>query len=160
MNFLGPYKYVIDIILIALIAFGVHKYNTYQQDIGAERVQLQWDKQRELDRTAAETLRAQYQKEKDDALAKSVKDVQIANATASAATASSRVLDSTIQTLLARSASGDVSANRKYTAALAEVFGDCKDKYRELGRQAQGHADDSLMYQLAWPTGNAPVTQK
>ena len=44
---LGPYKYVIDAIVIALlvggISFGVHKYNEHQQGIGEARIQAKWD---------------------------------------------------------------------------------------------------------------------
>jgi len=155
MNFLGPYKYVVDFLVIAALvgvaAFGVHKYDTYQQDIGAARVQAAWDKQRLSDTQAADALRAQYQKEKDDALAQNARNVQVALAAATAAGQSSRVLDGTLKSLLAASANGSVEANRRYTAALAEVFGDCKDKYRELGQKAQGHADDALMFEQAWP---------
>lgn len=47
LNFLSPYKYVIDAIVIAAlvagIAFGIHKYNANQQEIGASRVQASWD---------------------------------------------------------------------------------------------------------------------
>ena len=155
MNPLGPYKYVLDFLVIAALvaaaAFGVHKYNTFQQDIGSARKQAEWDRQALVDARATAELKAQYQKEKDDALAQAAKNTQAANAAAAVATQSSRVLDSTVKALLAASASGDVSANRKYTAALAEVFGDCKDRYRALGREAQGHADDSLMFQQAAP---------
>ena len=155
LNLLGPYKYVLDFLVIAalvgLAAVGVHKYNTYQQDIGAARVQAQWDKQSLTDARVVADLKAQYQKEKDDAIAQSVKDVQTANTLAAAAAKSSGVLGNTINTLVAASATGDLSANRRYTAALAEVFGDCKDRYRALGREAQGHADDSLMLQNAAP---------
>ena len=155
MNPLTPYKYVLDFLVVAALvaaaAFGVHKYNTYQQDIGEARVQAQWDRQKLADALAATALKAQYQKEKDDAIAQNIKDAQTANNLAAAAAKSSGVLGNTITALLAASAAGDLSANRRYTAALAEVFGDCKDKYRELGREAQGHADDSLMLQHAAP---------
>jgi hypothetical protein len=155
MNFLGGYKYVVDFIVIALlvagIAFGIHKYNSYQQDIGSERVQQQWDQQKLLDKTAADKLRDQFQKDKDDALAQSAANIKTANALAAAAVSSGRVLDSTLQAIRTSSASTAIDANRKYVTALTEVLGDCKDQYRQMGREAQGHADDSLMYQLSWP---------
>ena len=155
LNLLGPYKYVLDFLVIAalvgLAAFGVHKYNVYQQDIGAARVQDQWDADNLRAAEAERKLSAQYQKEKDDAIAQAAKSTQVANAAAASATQSGRVLQSTIETLIARSSADNVDANRKYTAALAAVFQDCSNKYRELGREAQGHADDSMTYQNAWP---------
>jgi hypothetical protein len=155
MNFLGPYKYVVDFLIIAalvgLAALGIHKYNAYQQDIGEARVQAAWTAERLAQAEAKRAREIQFQKEKDDAIAQAAKNVQVATAAAAAATQSSRVLDDTLKAILARSGSDSVEANRKYTATIAAVFADCKDKYRELGREAQGHADDSLMYQNAWP---------
>lgn len=158
-SFLNPYKYVIDALVLAIVvgalAFGIHKYNTYQQDIGEARVQAQWTAQKLVDQQAAETLRINFQKEKDDAAKQRQADAQIASTSASAAAQSSRVLGDTVKTILARSASDSLEANRKYTAAIGEVFNNCKDEYRRLGQEAQGHADDSLMYQRSWPVAPA-----
>jgi len=155
LNFLSPYKYVVDIVVVAVLVLGaalaVHKYNAYQQGIGAARVQADWDKATAAAKDAQRLREIQFQKEKDDAIAQSAKNVQSANATAAAAAQSGRVLQSTIETLLARSAGDSVEANRKYTAALAVVFQECTNEYRKLGREAQGHADDSKLYQDAWP---------
>lgn len=160
LNLLGPYKYVVDFLVIAILvgaaAFGIHKYNTYQQDIGASRVQAEWDKTVSAAKEAQRLREIQFQKEKDDALAQAAKNTQAANTAAAAAVQSSRVLDNTIQTILARSGADSLEANRRYTSTLAEVFGDCKNKYRELGREAQGHADDSLMFDRGWPGGSKP----
>ncbi len=155
LNLLGPYKYVVDIVviglLVGLLGYGLHRYNDYQQHIGEDRIQIQWDKATELAKDAQRQRELQFQKEIDDARNQAAKNVQSANAAAASATASGRVLQSTIETILARSGSDSADANRKYTTALAEVFQDCSAKYRELGREAQGHADDSLMYQSGWP---------
>ena len=155
MNFLGPYKYVLDAIVIAALLAGAawlrHWDTTTQQNIGAARVQALWTEQKLTDERAADALKAQYQKEKDDAEVQAAKSIQAANVAAAAAANSSRVLDGTLKAVLNASANGDINANRRYTAALAEVFGDCKDQYRELGREAQGHADDSLKLQQAFP---------
>ena len=94
MNFLGPYKYVLDAIviyaLVAGIAFGVHKYNDHQQSIGEARVQAQWDKANAAAKDAQRALEIQFQKEKDDAIAQAAKNVQVANAAAASATARAR----------------------------------------------------------------------
>lgn len=155
MNFLGPYKYVLDFAFIAILVgasvFAVHRYNEYQQGIGEARIQAEWDKAVEVAKDAQRQREIQFQKEKDDAVAQAAKSVQVANAAAASAAQSGRMLQSTIETILARSNGDNVEANRKYTAALAAVFADCRDKYQEMGRDAQGHADDSLMLQNAWP---------
>jgi len=155
MNLLGPYKYVLDALVVAALIAGAawlrHWDTTMQQAIGADRVQAQWTEQKLTDERAAAALKAQYQKEKDDAELQAAKSIQAANVAAAAAANSSRVLDGTLKAVLTASANGNVDANRRYTATLAEVFGDCKDQYRALGRAAQGHADDAQTLMNAWP---------
>jgi hypothetical protein len=155
LNLLGPYKYVVDFLVIAVLvglaAFGVHKYNVYQQDIGAARVQDQWDKAVILAKDAQRQREIQFQKEKDDAIAQAAKSAQVSAAAATAATASGRVLQSTIETILARSGTDTADANRKYTAALAAVLTECTGAYREMARTADGHALDAQTLSNAWP---------
>jgi hypothetical protein len=155
MNLLGPYKYVVDFLVIAALvgiaAFGVHKYNAYQQDIGAARVQDQWDKAVILAKDAQRQREIQFQKEKDDAIAQAAKSAQVSAAAAASATQSGRVLQSTIETILARSGSDSVDANRKYTAALATVLTECTSAYREMAKNADGHATDEQTLMSAWP---------
>jgi hypothetical protein len=155
MNFLGPYKYVLDAIVIAVLvafaAIGVHKYNVMQQDIGEARVQAAWNIQKLADSQALIATEHQFTKEKDDAILQASKSTQVATAATAAAVQSSRVFDSTIKAVLARSATDSVDANRKYTTTLGELLGACKEEYRSMGREAQGHYIDSLMYQQAWP---------
>ena len=155
MNFLGGYKYVVDFLVIALlvsgIAFGVHKYNTYQQDIGAERVHAEWDKATQIAKDAQRAREIQFQKEKDDAVAQAAKSAQVSAAAASAATQSGRVLQSTIETILARSSSDSIDANRRYVSAIGAVFQDCSNKYRELGQEADRLYNDKQTLINAWP---------
>ena len=160
MDILGPYKYVVDVLVVTAlvggVAYGVHRYNDYQQGIGAARVQEAWTAQTAADAAAVRTREIQLQKDKDEAERQAQVRIAAANSAASAAAQSSRVLDSTLKSVLARSSTDSVEANRKYTTALATVFSDCKDQYRSLGREAQGHADDSLKYQQAWPAALGP----
>jgi len=155
LNFLGGYKYVVDFMVIALlvagIGYGVHTYNSWQQGIGEERIQVRWDRQRLVDSEALNQLKTQYQKEKDDAATQSTKNIAIAAAAASAANQSGRVLNDTIKSLIIASASGNIEANRKYTAALGAVLGECQAAYRGMADKAQGHANDALMFDQAWP---------
>lgn len=155
LNLLGPYKYVVDFLVIAalvcLAAFGVHKYNSYQQDIGAARVQDQWDKAVLLAKDAQRQREIQFQKEKDDAIAQAAKNAQVSAAAASAATQSGRVLQSTIEAILARSGTDSADANRRYTAALATVLTECTSAYREMAKDADGHALDTRTLMNAWP---------
>ena len=40
---------------------------------------------------------------------------------------------------------------RNYATTLSIVFEDCARKYQELGIEADGHANDTLMLEQAWP---------
>lgn len=155
LNLLGPYKYVVDIVvvglLVALCGFGLHRYNAYQQGIGEARIQAEWDKAVEVAKDAQRQREIQFQKEKDDAVAQAAKSVQVANAAAASAAQSGRVLQSTIETILARSSTDSVDANRRYIAAIGAVFKDCSDKYRELGQEADRLYNDKQTLINAWP---------
>lgn len=156
MNPLGPYKYVLEAVaiglLIAAVVFGIHKYNAFQQDIGEARVQAAWTAQKLIDAQASIAREHIYIKEKEDAALQAAKSVQAAIAANAAVVQSGRVFDSTIKAIVARSGTDSLDANRKYTAALGELLGACKSEYQFMGREAQGHAIDSLNYQNSWPT--------
>ncbi len=155
LNLLGPYKYVVDFLVIAalvgLAALGVHKYNAYQQDIGASRVQDAWNKATLIAKDAQRLREIQFQQEKDNAIAQSAKSIQAANNAAATATQSGRVLQSTIEAVLARSSTDSVDANRRYLAAVGAIFKDCSDKYRELGQEADRLYNDKQTLIGAWP---------
>ena len=155
LNILGGYKYVVDFFVIAALVLvagiGIHKYDSWQQDIGEARKQAQWDADTVRRDAIEKDLKTRFQKEKDDALAQSAKNVQTAAALTAAAGQSGRVLDDTIKALVIAGNTGNVEANRRYTAALAAVSSDCQAAYRGMADKAQGHANDALMFEQAWP---------
>jgi hypothetical protein len=50
-----------------------------------------------------------------------------------------------------RMAAQSHDAATKAVSALRAVSESCTAEYRAVGQEAQGHANDSLMYQEAWP---------
>jgi hypothetical protein len=44
-----------------------------------------------------------------------------------------------------------LDACRQHAATLEAVFAECRGRYEAVGRDAAGHASDSLMLQEAWP---------
>ena len=156
IDMLSPYKWVLDLILVAAlcggVTFAVHEYNNHQQGIGEARKQAEWDADKLAKADAKEELRKLRQEQKDEADKQGAKDLQLAVAAADSANRANRVLDSTVKELLRRSGGDSLEANRKYTAALSEVFDDCRARYQTMGRQTQGHADDSLKFDRSWPT--------
>ena len=50
-----------------------------------------------------------------------------------------------------RASAESSDAASKSVAALRAVFDSCRAEYERMGREAAGHASDSLTYQQAWP---------
>lgn len=91
------------------------------------------------------------QKRKDDALIEANKRAQY-NATA--ATRARSAADSLRDELAAARAdlsNASESARAKYAIAVETVLGECSRELAEMGRLADGHANDALMLQSAWP---------
>lgn len=155
MNFLGPYKYVLDAIIIAALLAGAfylrHLDTTYQQSIGAARVQAQWDAQRLADATAQRATEIRQQKEKDDAEKQADKQRQVLAAAATAAAQSGRLLDTTLQTIRTGASTATRDAIAASLTACTTVLGTMAQTGGRISAEADAHAADSMMYQQAWP---------
>ena len=86
------------------------------------------------------------------ALNAATKRTQAAQAAAAlAADAAGRLRDD-IADIQRRLPSATLDACRRDAAALGTVLSACRAEYEAMGRDAQGHADDTLTLQQAWPT--------
>ena len=85
------------------------------------------------------------------ALNAQAKRTQAAQVAAAAANDASGRLRDDIADLQRRLPSATLDACRRDAAALGAVFNSCRAEYEALGRDAQGHADDTLTLQQAWP---------
>lgn len=72
-------------------------------------------------------------------------------AAADTAATKSASLQSLLQEAERRLQSASADAVRDYAATAGKVFRACIEEYREMGRLAQGHADDSATLEAAWP---------
>ena len=155
LSFLSPYKIVIDILVItSLIGGGVwciHLYNSHQQDIGATRVQVAWDKERAEQKEAARTRELQFQKDKDDAIAKSEIQRKALVSAANATVGANRLLDSTLQTISAGASTATRDALTASLTACTTVLSTMAKDGGRIAAEADSHAADSLMLQNAWP---------
>jgi Protein of unknown function (DUF2514) len=151
MDMLKPYKWLLDVLIVAALAIGLHFYNAHQQGIGAGRVQAEWDRAKVEALTAQRDREQQLTKAKDEAIAQAQTQRQAAVAAAGTAAAAGRLLDSAIQARGAALAGDPSNAVAQYTTALGTVLSECQTAYRGVAAAADGHATDSLMYQRAWP---------
>ena len=85
------------------------------------------------------------------ALNAATKRTQAAQVAAAAANDASGRLRDDIADLQRRLPGSTLDACRRDAAALGAVFNACRAEYEALGRDAQGHADDTLTLQQAWP---------
>ena len=85
------------------------------------------------------------------ALNAQAKRTQAAQVAAAAANDASGRLRDDIADLQRRLPSATLDACRRDAAALGAVFNACRAEYEALGRDAQGHADDTMTLQQAWP---------
>lgn len=148
---LSRYKIALDIIVVAALlaaaVWGIHLYNAHQQDIGASRVQVAWDKER----AEARTREIQLQKDKDDALAKSEIQRKALVSAANATVGANRLLDSTLQTIRAGASTATRDALTASLTACTTVLSTMAKDGGRIAAEADGHAADSLMLQNAWP---------
>lgn len=155
LDALKPYKLAVEIGLLVLAVLGmaaaVHKYNAWQQGIGADRVQAEWDRQKLTDKEAQNARETLLQQNVDNARADAAQARQLAASAAGAAAGNSRVFSGALAAVSARAATDSRDALASSVATLTTVLDNCQQRYIWMAGQADGHAADSLMYQRAWP---------
>lgn len=102
----------------------------------------------------AETVK--YQKAKDEALKKAEQRAILAAASDSAARAKSERLQSQLDSAAANIPVATYDSLRAYATTLNSVFGECQREYREMGKEATGHASSSLTLQMMFPKQTEP----
>lgn len=173
MNFLGPYKYVVDtIILVSLVGailFGVHKYNTFEQGIGEARVQALWDADKALQLQKALTVQ-QANLVKEQAFNTSlesltneyVKQKNLHNASVAASASSLRDLQAQLDAANSGAAAqvAAASGGANDPTVLRDVLGSCATTLQGLAAEADA-AENKLRALQEWVTdallANEPV---
>lgn len=158
---LAPYKLLLQLAailaLVAGAAYGVHQFLEHERDIGRKEVQAQWDAQKASDKLAADKLESDWQARWYLAVNQGNDREKSLRTDAAVARTSADKLRDTNATLQQRLATAPAETARQYAATYAAVFTDCEGRYRAMGEAAQGHANDSLTLQQAWPTNAQPA---
>ena len=126
---------------------------------GQAKVQAKWDAQNLLQLKAAQEANREN-RNTEAARSRNVIDAQNASVTRAAvfkddanrSRAESLSLRDDLSALRLRLPTLTREAVGKYADAAAVVFDNCQRSYQELAGKADGHANDSLMLQQAWPT--------
>lgn len=137
--------------LIAAIVFGVHWYNSRQQDIGYQRAVAEYNvkladaqnaamfTERELTKKLNEAQNARIESEKRAATLKRDAYAESGRLRDTIADLRNRLSDSTAETI------------RAYADAGLRLLGACQAEYLRVAEAARGHQADAMMFEEAWP---------
>ena len=155
MNFLAPYKLLIEFLvigaLIAGIAVGIHKFLSYEQQIGWDRREAIAVKDALLAKDAADKEAARLQQVVTTAVKQGEDRAKLLQASADAAAATNRGLRNTLDNIKSSLPATTLEACRNTAVTLAAVFGDCTARYGSLAEKADRHASDVRTLTEAWP---------
>ena len=152
---LAPYKLLIEFLaaaaLLAAISWGIHSFLEHERDIGYQRAVVEYTAKALLAEQAARATEQRLAKQLEEATNASTNREKALVVAVAASAKSAGSLRDTISSLNNSLSSATLDASRKTAAAFGAVFGDCQEQFRAMGLAAQGHYNDSLMYQQAWP---------
>ena len=138
----GVVKFLAFAAVVVLCLLGLSRYNAHQQQIGYDKAKAEYTAlmAEKVAAAAKETaaLNTQLEVARNDA----VKREQALRSVAAASAASDARLRNTVADLRSRLSNAPAEAARNAASALADVFGDCEAKYRELAEIADRHASD------------------
>jgi len=138
-------------ILVGFCAYEKHTYDKYQQGIGEARIKELWNKEKVESAALTVKRTEELQKEKDEALNQANEHRKALLAVAANAAKSNRMFDTSLATNLATESQATRDALALYTSTLSSVLSECQRAYTGMAKEADGHAEDSAMYQRAWP---------
>ncbi|MCG9074272.1 hypothetical protein LH435_09720 [Laribacter hongkongensis] len=126
-------------------AGSTHEQSSWQ----AEKLAMSVERDRQIDaaRQAESRLRAQVMEAQEDAQKREEKLV----ADAAAAGRAADGLRGEIASLRRGLSAATAEANRRTADAALDVFQQCSDEYRAVAQAADGHANDAVTLDQAWP---------
>lgn len=140
-----------SLLILAALAYGIHKYNDHQRDIGRNEIRAERTAEKLADKIAAEKIEKDWRLKYAAAIKKGAKNAQSLRAAAAVAGNANDSLRDTIAKLNEQLAAGSADTASQHAAAYQAVFADCVGRYRAMGEAAQGHAGDAATLEAAWP---------
>ena len=153
LNFLAPYKLWIEIaVLIAVIGgavIGVHKFLSYEQQIGYDRRVAEDKEQEAKDRIAAAAKEKADAQQKEVAERERTLDAQRIDALAAANTVLVDGLRGASRSAISNLSGASAETAAKTAATFAGIFQDCVGRYSDVARKADAHVADIRLLQAA-----------
>jgi hypothetical protein len=151
MSYFELAKIGIVIAVALIITFFVHKFLSYEQQIGYDKAKAEYNERLVEAQKAAINRENELKQQLKEALnGQSQRDEVIRKLSVAASGASSSLRD-TLTAIRDGSASAAIDALRKTTVTLTTVFGECADRYRDMAEKADRHASDVKTLVEAWP---------
>jgi hypothetical protein len=150
-TFLSPYRWLLYGGLIAALVLGAWRLDAHVQQQGYDRAVAEYTAQAlkatEAARVREQSLQSQVTKANDDHQKRETSLLADAGRAATV-TASLR---SDLANIRASLPGLTRAAVNQRADALAELFGQCGAAFTDMAKKADGHANDSLTLQEAWP---------
>ncbi len=155
LAFFSPYKLLIEVIaigaLIISIGAGVHKFLSYEQDIGYQKAVAEYATKENAALKAAQEKTALLATQLAEANSHAQEREQTIKALSAAAGAASGSLRDAVNTISRGVSTASIDALRQSTTALGALFNDCQGRYRGVAESADRHASDVKTLTDAWP---------
>ena len=137
--------------LVLGLCWGAHEFLQHEQQIGYDR-RVAEDKVAEAAaKDAALKTERSMQSKVDEAQNARIQQAQVNQVAADAASAAADRLRVAASDLTRRVSADPGKAGADAAATLAQLLGECSDRYRDLARRADGHAADAKTLNDAWP---------
>lgn len=153
LTFLTPAMLKIAGIITALLVFGFLYQHRMQlaEDRGYTRAQTEYTKKALVASEAARKRELILQNQMQEAQNESLRRETVIAAAVDRARNELDGLRDELSTLSDRLSRASSESLRKYAITANAVLRECTDRYSRLAQKADQHANDTLMFQQAWP---------
>lgn len=139
------------ITVVAAFTWGVHTYNEHFREIGRAEVKAEWVVAEQAAKIAADKQEALWKKQVENANEKASEREKTITVSANAAAATSRNLRDTLEAYRGSVSGATASSLANAVNTLANLLGDCSERYRGLAEKADRHASDFQRCVEQWP---------
>ena len=142
---------LVALALVLGLCWGAHEFLQHEQAIGYDR-RVAEDKVAEAaEKDAALKVERSMQSKVDEAQNARIQQAQVNQVAADAASAAADRLRVAAADLSRRVSADPGKTGADAAATLAQLLGECTERYRGLARSADGHAADAKALSDAWP---------
>lgn len=156
----APYRLLVELAVVGAVAlygsYRIHLFLLHERQLGAQKVQQEWDSQKARDEKAAAEREALWNARIQDANTHANAREQTIRALAAAAGNSDVRLRDTLEAIRRSVPTATPETLGRTVTTLSTVLQECTGRYRELAEKADRHASDVKKFEEAWPDDQPP----